>query len=202
MSVGSGEMPKYQVQAFDARGLVIGDDNTIYQYIVADPRFRILADRLYTFTVLIEEKTRAYVGRRFVFDAFDKFMKQNDRGYFIVQGEPGIGKTALVAQLVRTRGYVHHFLIATQGIVKVEQFVQNVTLQLMARYRMEPLPGHFLGIVDSGLLRRPMKPSTCSDHAVHSSERSDASKIIVHQVVGMDKGDSVLRRDSPLRVSR
>ena len=46
-----------------------------------------------------------------------------------------------------------------------------------------------------------MKSSTCSDHAVHSSERSDASKIIILQVVGMGKGDSVLRRDSPLRVS-
>jgi hypothetical protein len=45
-------------------------------------------------------------------------------------------------------------------------------------------------------LRGPMKSSTCSDHAVHSSERSDASKIIVHQVAGMGKGESVLRRDS------
>jgi hypothetical protein len=51
-------------------------------------------------------------------------------------------------------------------------------------------------------VRRPMNSSTCSDHAVHSSERSDASKIIVHQLVGMDKGESVLRRDSPLSSSR
>ncbi|HSR29702.1 MAG TPA: DUF4386 domain-containing protein [Anaerolineae bacterium] len=46
-------------------------------------------------------------------------------------------------------------------------------------------------------VRRPMNSSTCSDHAVHPSERSDASKIIVHQLVGMGKGESVLRRDSP-----
>jgi hypothetical protein len=51
-------------------------------------------------------------------------------------------------------------------------------------------------------MRGPMKSSTCSDHAVHSSERSDASEIIVHQVVGMGKGEPVLRRDSPLSVSR
>lgn len=42
-----------------------------------------------------------------------------------------------------------------------------------------------------------MNSSTCSDQAVHPSERSDASKIIVHQLVGMSKGESVLRRDSP-----
>jgi len=50
-------------------------------------------------------------------------------------------------------------------------------------------------------LRRPMKSSTCSDHAVHPSERSDASKIIVHQLVGMGKGESVLLRDSPFSSS-
>jgi hypothetical protein len=52
------------------------------------------------------------------------------------------------------------------------------------------------------ILGIPMKPSTSSDHAVHPSERSDASTIIILQVVGMDKGESVLRRDSPLRASR
>jgi len=36
-----------------------------------------------------------------------------------------------------------------------------------------------------------MKSSTCSDHAVQSSELSDASGIIVPQVVGMGKGEPV-----------
>jgi hypothetical protein len=54
----------------------------------------------------------------------------------------------------------------------------------------------------TGILRIPMKSSMCSGHAVHLSERSDASKIIIPQVVGMGKGESVLRRDSPLRASR
>jgi hypothetical protein len=44
-----------------------------------------------------------------------------------------------------------------------------------------------------------MKSSTCSGHAVHLSERSDAGKIIIPQVVGMGKGESVLRGDSTLR---
>jgi hypothetical protein len=57
-------------------------------------------------------------------------------------------------------------------------------------------------VMYEGMMRIPMKSSTCSGHAVHSSERSDASKIIILQVVGMGKGESVLRRDSPLRASR
>jgi hypothetical protein len=50
-------------------------------------------------------------------------------------------------------------------------------------------------------LRIPKKSTTCSGHAVHLSERSDAGEIIIHQLVGMDKGESVLRRDSPLRTN-
>jgi uncharacterized protein (TIGR04141 family) len=51
-------------------------------------------------------------------------------------------------------------------------------------------------------VRIPMKSSTDSGDAVHSSERSDDGMIIVYQVVDMAKAASTLRRDSPLRVSR
>ena len=54
----------------------------------------------------------------------------------------------------------------------------------------------------SSRVRIPMKSTTCSGHAVHLSERSDASEIIIHQVVGMGKGELILRRDSPLRTNR
>ena len=41
-----------------------------------------------------------------------------------------------------------------------------------------------------------MKSSTCPGHAVHLSERSDTSEIIIPQVVGMGKGELSLRCDS------
>lgn len=131
------ERAKYQVETKDARGVVIGDDNRIYQYIVTHDRYRFLAERLYTFTTLIEEKTRGFVGRQFVFEALDDFLAKHDRGYFVVQGEPGIGKTALVAQLVKTRGYVHHFNNASQGIIKPDQFLENIYVQLIAYYQLD-----------------------------------------------------------------
>ena len=64
------------------------------------------------------------------------------------------------------------------------------------------LPNSTKTTLFNALMRGPMKSSTCSGHAVHPSERSDASGIIIPQVVGMGKGEPVLRRDSPLRVSR
>jgi len=82
-----------------------------------------------------------------------------------------------------TRGYVERFVEQVNGCYREGWYDASA-------------------IMIRRLLRRPMKSSTCSGHAVHSSERSDASKIIILQVVGMGKGDSILRRDSPFRVSR
>ena len=65
---------KYTTTVRDARGVVVGDDNTIYQYFLADERYRFLTDKLYAFTTLIEEKTQGFVGRQFVFDALDAFI--------------------------------------------------------------------------------------------------------------------------------
>jgi hypothetical protein len=116
--------------------MVVGDQNIIYQTFVTDDRYRPLSEKLYTFTTLIEEKTQNFIGRQFVFNSLDKFLSEKDRGYFIVRGEPGIGKTALLAQLVQTRGYIHHFNESSVGIVKADQFVQNVAVQLIARYKL------------------------------------------------------------------
>jgi hypothetical protein len=70
--------------------------------------------------------------------------------------------------------------------------------QLIAGASLPSLRSH----IAVRILRSPVKSSTCSGHAVHSSERSDASEIIVRQLVGMGKGESDLRRESPVRASR
>ena len=54
------------------------------------------------FDTLIAEKTKDFVGRQFVFDALDSFLSEEKSGYFVIRGEPGIGKSALMGQLVKT----------------------------------------------------------------------------------------------------
>jgi hypothetical protein len=88
------------------------------------------------FTTFIEDRTQGFVGRQFVFDAFDKFTRDGACGYFLVLGDPGIGKSALSAQLVKTRGYVHHFNIRAQGINTASAFLKNVCAQLIAVYKL------------------------------------------------------------------
>jgi len=94
-------------------------------------------DEIRDYTWYIDEKTEGFVGRAFVFDAIDRFVGNNPRGYYFVRGDPGIGKTALTAQLVKTRGYVHHFNIRAMGINKADLFLRNVYAQLIAAYRLD-----------------------------------------------------------------
>lgn len=86
------------------------------------------------FRTLIAEKTRDFVGREYVFSAVEKFMEDNSKGYFIIQGDPGEGKTALLAEYVQRTGCIAHFNIRSEGITRTRQFVDNICSQLSGRY--------------------------------------------------------------------
>src|SRR5262245_7037859 len=59
---------------------------------------------------LIAKSTRGFVGRGWVRDAVDASLAAAGPRYFLLLGEPGCGKTACLADLVRARGYPHHFI--------------------------------------------------------------------------------------------
>jgi len=82
----------------------------------------------------ITEKTDGFVGRGWLFDRIETFFDQHSGGYFLLRGDPGIGKSALAAELVRRRGYFHHFNIRAEGINRAEDFLANVCAQLIAAY--------------------------------------------------------------------
>jgi hypothetical protein len=94
----------------------------------------------------VERLTEGFVGRGFIFDAVDaRLMDSAFRsGYVLVRGEPGVGKSAIAAELVRTRNHVHHFNVATDNIRTQRQFLPNVCAQLIERYGLqrEDLPPH------------------------------------------------------------
>jgi hypothetical protein len=96
-----------------------------------------IRDEIRDFTRYIEEKTRGFVGRQFVFDAVQQFIDTHPRGYFFVRGDPGIGKSALAAQMVKTNGYLHHFNIRSEGINKATDFLKSICAQLIAVYDLD-----------------------------------------------------------------
>ncbi len=87
---------------------------------------------------LIEEKTQGFVGRRWVFELIDRFVAEKPRGYFLLLGDPGIGKTALMAEMVKRHHHIHHFNIRVDGINRPEMFLANVCAQLIATYGLDP----------------------------------------------------------------
>ena len=89
--------------------------------------------RVGEFKTLVRERTRNFVGREFIFRAIEGLIDNPEfrSGYILIHGEPGIGKTSLVAELVRQHGYVHHFNIAAQNIRSTGQFLSNVCAQII-----------------------------------------------------------------------
>ena len=88
------------------------------------------------FSWIIDDKTQDFVGRKFVFDAINKFSNENPKGYFLIKGDPGIGKTSLSAEFVRNNGCVHHFNSRTLGVSNSDAFLKNICSQLIAAYNL------------------------------------------------------------------
>ena len=95
-----------------------------------------LKGELSKFQSLIDRKLKRFVGRRFVFDAIEKFFSTNSNGYFTIVGEPGIGKSTILAKYITDKQCVCHFIIRTGGRNKVEQFLESVCNQLIERYNL------------------------------------------------------------------
>jgi DNA-binding winged helix-turn-helix (wHTH) protein len=94
-------------------------------------------------TALIEQSTAGFVGRGFLLRQIDEFMQQKHQGYIFVRGDPGIGKTAFAAQLVRTQAAelvrtrpicIHHFNVRREGLSGNGKFLMNICAQLITRF--------------------------------------------------------------------
>src|SRR2546426_527410 len=83
-------------------------------------------------------QTKDFVGRRFLFDEVDEWVKSStiQSGYLVIEAEPGFGKTAFIAALVKRSGWMHHYVDLKRGINKPQEFLQNVCAQLIIRYKL------------------------------------------------------------------
>jgi hypothetical protein len=63
------------------------------------------------FTSDIARLTENFTGRQWVFDAIDLWLKESNERFFILTGEPGVGKSAIAARLTQIRNDIaaHHF---------------------------------------------------------------------------------------------
>jgi len=69
-----------------------------------------IEEKIIDYSPLIKRATRDFTGRKWMRDEVDNFLMADKPRNFLLLGEPGSGKTAFMADLVRQRGYYHHFI--------------------------------------------------------------------------------------------
>lgn len=138
------QLGKYNVNIGEGKELRIGD-RTFRE--VNDETMKAVTNALPAlnrFKTLIEDKTKWFVGRQYVFDEIRSFInnRNNPKGYFTIIGDPGQGKSAILAKYVQDTGCVAHFNVQLQGINRADQFLESVCRQLVIRYDLpyDPLP--------------------------------------------------------------
>jgi Effector-associated domain 10 len=165
------QLGKYNVNIGQGQGVQIGD--SIYLELndeVMQALIRAIqkpSTILSQFQSLIQDKTEGFVGRKYVFDAIQAFIQDNSKGYFTIIGDPGMGKSAILAKYLQDTGCIAHFNVQLQGPNRADQFLESVCKQLVARYELpyDPLPsnamqdGEFLGhLLDKVAQRRNGQP--------------------------------------------
>jgi hypothetical protein len=134
------------------------------------------------FETLVRDRTQNFVGRELVFEAIERLLAGDDfsSGYVVIHGEPGIGKTTLIAELALRQEYVHHFNIATQNIRSIGDFLASICAQLIVKYRLpyDALPPQ--AKTDSGFLVRLLNEAA----AIQQGER------VVVLVDALDEAES------------
>ena len=79
---------------------------------------------------IIDEHARGFVGRHAANRALEQFLSTHRRGYFVVVGGPGQGKTALAAHWVKAHSYAHHFVNRSGGRSDVRFILRSLLEQL------------------------------------------------------------------------
>lgn len=88
---------------------------------------------------IIEDRVKDFTGRLFVFEAISRFLRDHRKGYFVLEGEPGVGKSAIMAKFVLTmeRHCVTHFNSRSDGIIDAKTFLENACTQLILGFQLK-----------------------------------------------------------------
>jgi hypothetical protein len=98
----------------------------------------------------IQQLTEGFTGRSHTFNEMNHWLQQKDQRFFILIGEPGVGKSAIAAHLIQTRKDIvaYHFCQATDSnTLKPGQIVRSLSAQLMKQ--KETLPGYSQALLNT-----------------------------------------------------
>ncbi|WP_369212008.1 hypothetical protein [Streptomyces flavofungini] len=103
------------------------------------------------FRSFVSEKCRDFVGRDFVYQELESWIGSAPCGYFTVRADPGMGKSAVLANYVRRTGCLAYFNQRASGLTRASQFLESMCGQLVRWAGLPPdaLPAEFR---DGGVL--------------------------------------------------
>jgi hypothetical protein len=84
-------------------------------------------------------KLDRFVGREWLTAEIDAFLRDEERGYFVLEAGAGLGKTTFLAHLVKERGYIHHFAELAPGPTGIAPGLKNLAAQLVRVWGLDPL---------------------------------------------------------------
>jgi hypothetical protein len=82
----------------------------------------------------IERLTGSFTGREWVFGEIDTWLRDRDERFFILTGEPGVGKSAIAVELTKRRKDIaaYHFCIAFEsGTIQPNSVLLSLAAQLI-----------------------------------------------------------------------
>jgi hypothetical protein len=107
-----------------------GDRAQINQFFSGG--FEGLADAYLYPGALRRELDPEFVGRRQLIARIDDFLASHDRGWIVVDGPAGVGKTALLAHLAFSRGWAHHFVRRNDEVTRhQERALRSLAAQII-----------------------------------------------------------------------
>lgn len=90
------------------------------------------------FQTVIDDKTKLFCGRKFVFNAINQFIKDHQSGYFTILGDAGMGKSAIAAKyIVDHPGTICFFNIRAGGTNRPDEFLRLIRQQLVNKFNLQ-----------------------------------------------------------------
>jgi len=152
---------------------------------VQEPQIRcsypVFRDYIYDFTKTVEDATRWFVGRQFVFGVVEEFIQHHSCGYLRIIADAGLGKTAIAAKLTDHQ-VLAHFFDERGGVTSPEDCLNSLGAQLIIRYGLSHAD------LPAGSGRNSAFLSELLEEAVQNLSGSQRIVIIID---GLDEADSV-----------
>jgi hypothetical protein len=127
-----------------------------------------------------------FVGREWLFEEIDDFISTNNSGYFVIEADAGMGKTAFALQLTKRGKHASHFSCIDWRARSADSAIRNISAQLIAAWNLTELAPQ--GMLPPGADKPSWLWRVLSRAAEHR-DRTDPTRPVVLVIDGLDEAE-------------